>query len=373
MRSQPNKPGKKLPDDVKEILKEIGAPEAAKYEMPPTGPDAVRASLKGQLKSKSVGDLEDILSSEAKMSTLREYCDDWAEFNFNSDLASAVDAYLNTVEPQSSSGWTAHAYPGNKGVWKLSNDDGLTNKCDLLLYLAQCRIALLFAAAPFIDCLSPIDMIRLGLRDPVVPFVKPEGLKEEKILEERYRLIWNISIVDNVIHFWAYNNSNKADLARYIAGEHPPHSMGMGHHDDGIQKLGAAFDRLLAIDGTLVASDAKAFDLSVTREFIYLDGERRFRKVKTQYKGVFGVLTRVISATISSSVLCIDKGLLQLEDFGVTQSGLQVTTTMNSFIRGGGLRLAGAVAAMCQSDDAVHVGTVDYDALTRMGVQTKKS
>jgi hypothetical protein len=371
VRCQPDKQGKRLPDDIKEILKRLGAPNAAKYEMPPTGPEAVRASLKSQLQSKTVGSLREVLDDTSRMEILRDHCQDWAEFHFNPDLAEAVDAYLNTVEQQSSSGWTANAFPGNKGIWKQRSPNGLTNKCDLLLYLVQCRIALLFACSKHIHWLSPIDMIKLGLSDPVLPFVKTEGHKEEKIADQRYRLIWNVSIVDNVIHFWAYNNSNKADLARYIAGEIPPHSMGMGHHDEGIRHLGKSFDEMFKVDGTLAASDAKAFDLSVTREMLYLDGERRFIKAHAPDKLLYGILTQVISATISASVLCIDKGLLQLEDFGVTKSGLQTTTTQNTFIRGCGLRVSGAVKVVCQSDDAVHVGPVDYDFLSRLGVQTK--
>jgi hypothetical protein len=87
------------------------------------------------------------------------------------------------------------------------------------------------------DCtqdLSPMQLVQLGLCDAVKIMIKGDPHKLSKIAEERYRLIFCVSLICNVIARLLFANQNNTEISIW---DQIPSKPGMGLNDSGLRTL----------------------------------------------------------------------------------------------------------------------------------------
>lgn len=331
------------------------------YIIPRDHPDAVLESLKGQLSAHCPRNLEltkEVMDAFGKVVDSYEPCE--RPYIFGAGIHEGVDSILDSLEGDKSAGWADQYRAGKKEVWKTPEGRSIAS------YLVRCRILLRLAwGSVAMGCMTPKQMVRAGLMDPRVPFIKREPTSEKKQRERRWRLIWNCSVIDILVAGITNRKQDKRDIASYQDGKAGFHCVGMGHHDDGIKAVGSVLDRIAAAGGKLTSSDISGWDMGVQRDWIYLDGLRRVRLGPDSQ--IFRELTWCEQAATSAHVLFIGGVLYQILRAGITASGILSTSAQNSFIRSLLELIAGAEDCTSQGDDNVSSGR-STDFLEKNGV-----
>jgi len=324
--------------------------EMQDYIIPRDHPDAVLESLKGQLSTHCARNMEltkDVMQAFDKVASAYEPC----ERSYVSDggIHQGVDTILDSLEGDKSAGWADQYRAGKKEVWKTPEGRSVAS------YLVRCRILLRLAwGSVAMGCMTPKQMVRAGLMDPRVPFIKREPVTVKKQRSRRWRLIWNCSVIDILVAGITNRKQDKKDIASYQDGNAGFHCVGMGHHDDGIRAVGSVLDRIAENGGNLSSSDISGWDMGVQRDWIYLDGLRRVRLGPDSL--VFRELTWCEQAATSAHVLFIGGIVYQILRAGITASGILSTSAQNSFIRSLLELIAGSRDCVSQGDDNVSSG-----------------
>jgi hypothetical protein len=365
-----------LSEEYLEALKSVGVEWHGKkltellegYCMPPSGGSAVKESYIGQCERQKPGNWEKLINVDGFGYKVDEFLGHYPACPPpTADIfGRAIDRYLNTVDATKSAGWSARYRPGAKGAWSTS-DEGR----NLLAYFAGCRLALRFAEGANIAYLSAADLVQYGMKDPMEVFTKLEAHDAKKAASKRWRLIWISSIVDAVCQDIMHRDQNKSDIFAYASGEMDVQAVGIGHHDDGIARIGQAFDRLTAGGRRhMRGTDASGWDLSVSRDAIVFDAEARARRF-TEVDPVAWKLLFAEAMCNSAHIVVLDGELWCSHFFGITASGIPSTSAQNSRIRSITLILCGAEAVISVGDDEVHAGDVDEELLATTGCITK--
>jgi len=362
-----------LPPAYLEALKSLGpkGQEAASkiegYRLPPSAPSDIFDSLAGQCARQTPGNWDTLCAQPLFEQKVEAFCSNYSVTpSFTDTSVSAhVDRYADNADGDKSAGWSARYKAGNKSAWTRSAEGR-----DLLAYLVSCRLALRVAEGPNLHYLSAEDAIRHGLKDPEDCFVKGEAHGPEKAAACRWRLIWITSIVDAALQELSHHAQNKADIVDYSTGRLNVQAIGLGHHDEGITRLGEAFDKI-ADGGSLGGSDASGWDLSVCADLMYFDAERRASRLPK-----VDLLARDIlwaeAAVSARHILAIGSELMTFTNFGVVGSGMPSTSATASPGRVFGLLICGADAGIAATDDAVQRGSVDEALLSTTGVIVKE-
>jgi hypothetical protein len=132
------------------------------------------------------------------------------------------------------------------------------------------RIKLLSKFVPN-DSLTPKDLVRMGLIDPVRIFVKNEPTKQTKLDLKRQRFIASVSIVDNAISKALCSSQNKEEIELW---DRIPCKPGMGLEDSDVEKLLREQEYLIKLFAR-VASDVAHWDFSVQDFDFQLDVDLR--------------------------------------------------------------------------------------------------
>lgn len=355
---------------------------------PPSGRDAVLDSLRAQASLQKRGDWS--LLDDKKFA---EYCDkfpkvptpgigSWHDF----------DKIFSCFDSTKSTGWSGLFKPGPKASWM--NKEGY----NFLIYLVICRWALRMANYKELNNMLPFEMVQRGLIDPRMLFVKSEPHDAKKQKSKKWRLIWNVSIVDAVCQSLVHHDQNKADIRHYQGTTESLTAVGLGHHDSGLAHTMRCFGRLFENGaGTVSDSDASGWDLSVRRDAIMADAVRRIRCAIPDpsdlaasmyahagtgegfdtYQGSFNLHANIdeflwAEALVNSAhVVAIEGQLWEICVFGITASGIPSTGAQNSAMRALLMLLCGATDVLACGDDEVHSGQVDYDLLSSTGCITK--
>jgi len=337
------------------------------YCLPPSGASAILQSYKGQCERQVPGNWDKLFAKPDFQDLFEDFVSKYpATRGLEASPMELIDRYLDGVDCTKSAGWASRYLPGTKGVWA-STTDGR----ERLTYLAMCRFALRIAEGDNLAWITAEDMVIAGCKDPLEIFVKMEAHGKEKAKKNRWRLIWTSSVVDSVCQDVMHHRQNKADIVAYSDGSLNVQAVGLGHHDDGIKRLGEVFDSMSQGTKSLKGSDASGWDLSVSRDAIVFDAERRIRLL-TKAESVARDLLLAEAMTNSAHVLVIGEALWSSDYFGVTATGIPSTSAQNSSIRSFTLRACGADDATAAGDDETHTGDVDPDLLLSTGCLTKE-
>lgn len=233
-----------------------------------------------------------------------------------------------------------------------TNGPLLDNHLDLVVELAYARLMLL-ASDVDLTSATAVQLVQLGVVDPVRLFVKQEPHKKTKIAEKRYRLISSVSVVDQVVERLLFGFQNHLEIDNWFQ---IPSKPGMGLS---LEKQA----RILFSDLSMkhqrcpaACADISGFDWSVQEwEFEaekymrlklmepYLEGnERLYRAVQNRF------------LAFSLSVFQLSDGTLIAQEVpGVMKSGSFLTSAMNSRVRCLMAELIGAPWCIAMGDDSV--------------------
>ena len=228
--------------------------------------------------------------------------------------------------------------------------------------------------------LSPAELVREGLCDPIRVFVKGEPHKQSKLDEGRYRLIMSVSLVDQLVARVLFQNQNKREIALWRV---VPSKPGFGLSTD---EQVAEFMQILSAQAGLtpselitewrahmIATDCSGFDWSVSDWLLEDDMEVRNRLTLD-----LNEITRRLRAAwlhcISNSVLCLSDGTLLAQRVpGVQKSGSYNTSSSNSRIRVMAAYHCGADWAMAMGDDALESACSNLERYKSLGFKVEES
>lgn len=165
--------------------------------------------------------------------------------NWNLDqLEPWIETLVDTLNLDSSPGWP----------WMdldTTNYDLVVNNRDLIVSSVCKRIRKLSSSSlsryeSFLD--GRVDLVRL--------FVKQEPHPTRKIVSKRWRLIFSVSVVDQLVERALYYNQCKSEIDRW---EHIPSKPGIGFGDLSMDSINSSVELLLPV----VDTDMSGWDMNV--------------------------------------------------------------------------------------------------------------
>lgn len=172
---------------------------------------------------------------------------------------------------------------------------------------------------------GPVDLVRRGLVDVVRLFVKQEPHKRAKIETGRFRLIMNISLLDQMVERVLYQSFSKDEISRW---DSIPSKPGMGSADEGIEILARNLENLSA-RGALLDTDISAWDWQRKWWVSFVTVTTHLLQA-----GLFGQYAEMCYARevcASAQVFATSAGeLFVTRTFGIMSSGRFVTSFFNS-------------------------------------------
>jgi hypothetical protein len=200
-----------------------------------------------------------------------------------------------------------------------------------------------------IDGLTASELLAQGFCDPVRTFVKGEPHSKKKVKQGRWRLIFAVSLVDQVIERLMCSRQNNAEIDGWIKC---PSAPGLSlQTDDDLRTIREHVVKL-AEGKALAEADVTGWDWSVKEWELVLDGEMRIRL--GDMRGPAAQVMRARALCASRSVYCMPDGkLLCHVDGGVQISGSYNTSSTNSRLRVAIAFLSGASWAFAMGDDCL--------------------
>jgi hypothetical protein len=202
-----------------------------------------------------------------------------------------------------------------------------------------------------------VDLIRI--------FVKQEPHKKAKIEAKRWRLIWSISLVDQLVERFLWTSQTKREISCW---ESIPSKPGMGSSDEQIESLakqvaGLRCAKIGGVSGSLVDRDVVASDMEVAEwmlftslvscllEYDYPVDSDFWRLHFARHKLGCRPLIVLSNGTIYETLLS-----------GLMLSGRYVTSFLNSRVYVLCSTLRGE-EAMCMGDDTIESNVTDMTEL----------
>jgi len=350
---------------LKEHVPEYAA-KAASYVWPPQGYRAVEDSMQAQAKEQKRSSLEG-LDSDRWIQFLEKN----TPFHYWAPVFSKYRSFwmrmADGMDKDKSSGWTKEYKAGPKRAI-LEDPEQLQAVYNITLL----RLGMIVCCGyRMVASMSPMEIVERGLGDPSVVSVKAEAHADAKAQRKAWRLIWAQSLVDSFVRLTTSYYGNKQDMICYKNGSINSLMGGLGHHDDGIKRIGTVIDWLAGDANDKVRDrDTAGWDLGVTRDAIMLVAARRadaawlhHDDMCTSERGPSDDLKRSIQELImcngalsSAHVLAVGSSLYESCRFGQTDTGTVDTTAQNTFICAATAHNAGADRVACVGDDLMFAG-----------------
>nr|BDG82425.1 RNA-dependent RNA polymerase P1-P2 protein [Cynanchum yellow mottle-associated virus] len=230
------------------------------------------------------------------------------------------------------------------------------------------------------ETLSPEELVKEGLCDPVRLFVKREPHKLSKLIEGRYRLIMSISLVDQLVARILFQDQNKLEIALWRA---IPSKPGFGLSTDEqitdfvsclSKQCGVSPEELIpSWEKFIVPTDCSGFDWSVSEWMLKDEMEVRNRLTRNATP----LLRRLRACWLKclcNSVLALTDGTMLAQVVpGVQKSGSYNTSSSNSRIRVMAAYHTGASWAMAMGDDALESPDGDLSVYKELGFKVEVS
>jgi hypothetical protein len=195
--------------------------------------------------------------------------------------------------------------------------------------------------------MSPEQLVLFGLADPVRVFVKKEPHSNRKIKSGRWRLIFAVSIVDQIIERLLCSKQNKTEILNW---ETIPSAPGLSLSSD--EKLRVIYQRMVNEGTDMAEADVTGWDWSVKDWQLMHEAEMRIKLGNMSETAAHLVRARFVC--MSRSVYSFPDGEMRvLNTPGVMKSGCYNTSASNSRLRNLIARLIGASWAFTMGDDCV--------------------
>lgn len=253
-----------------------------------------------------------------------------------------------------------------------SNRDLLSGHTEFVI---QCVLDRLFkmCSFDFSQNYTPIDLIKHGYIDAMKLFIKLEPHKINKLNENRERLIFSMSLIDNIINILLANNQNKMEIMFYLS---TPSQAGLSLTDEGVTRFLSTIPDL----EELLETDIAGWDFTLKPWEFQLDLDRR-ADLNDGHNTLWYHLLKVQYYCIQNKVFIISNGDMYAQVLpGIMPSGFNSTTSTNSAIRAGNHYLLAALMkfkAWCKTmgDDSLEKNRPGLSELytTYLGKTVKSS
>jgi len=196
---------------------------------------------------------------------------------------------------------------------------------------------------------KPVDLVKMGMCDPVRLFVKDEPHSKRKRLENRWRLISGVSLIDQLVERLLFSGQNKLEIATWMTH---PSAPGLGLSDDNqLRELYLRVKGLIG-SGRAAEADVTGFDWSVKAWELMLDAEIRCDLMSASALTRRLIMNRV--HCLCNTVYSLPSGKMLAQTIpGVQLSGSFNTSSTNSRIRVMIAFAIGALWAIAMGDDCV--------------------
>ncbi len=178
--------------------------------------------------------------------------------------------------------------------------------------------------------LQPQHLVRLGLCDPCKVFVKNEPHKRKKLLEGVQRLIFSVSLIDNVIARILHSNQNREEILNWKI---IPPSAGLGLDDPGLAAIHEAITNMELRCNGLMSSDVSGWDFSVQSWELEADLQRRIALNGSSGTDWERIATAHLYCMSRKVFVLSDGSMYQQLLPGLMPSGWYLTASTNSNIR----------------------------------------
>lgn len=198
--------------------------------------------------------------------------------------------------------------------------------------------------------LSPVELVKAGLCDPVRVFVKQEPHTKAKVNSRRFRLICSISVVDQIVERVLCAEQNNEEILLWGSLASCP---GMGLTLD--VQTDQLWDNVqeAAKHCSITSSDLSSFDWTVQEFELKGDAESRIQLANAEGT-LFAIALRNRTMCLCNKVFALSDGRLyaQLRP-GVQASGSYTTSSTNSRVRVAAGFYAGSDWVKAMGDDAL--------------------
>jgi hypothetical protein len=199
------------------------------------------------------------------------------------------------------------------------------------------------------DLYGPVELVRMNACDPVRVFVKGEPHSTKKVEQGRWRLIFAVSIVDQIIERLLCSSQNREEIRLW---DKCPSAPGLSLSSD--LSLKQLYDIVMELkgEGKMAEADVTGWDWSVKEWELLEDAVMRAHLGNFTKMSAKALFNRQVCA--SRTVYAMPDGKLRtLTGDGVLISGCYNTSSTNSRLRVLVAYLVGALWAKAMGDDCV--------------------
>lgn len=247
---------------------------------------------------------------------------------------------------------------------------GNTNEQVLLAYrqeiidTVKSRLSLIMKT-PYLTVrsLTPQERVQKGFCDPIRIFVKQEMHSAKKVKAGRFRLIFSVSLVDQIVERLLYGKRNSFEIQHC---DQIPSKPGMGLHDEGIRNLRDYVSTARSFydeggddldDWEIVGTDVECWDWTCPGSFFDQSAEYYIRAQDVEYDPEYAEYRNAIwneHELKSLQVCCLSDGVMLVPLVrGIQKSGQYKTGASNSHGREILAVEMGSKWAMAMGDDDV--------------------
>jgi len=176
----------------------------------------------------------------------------------------------------------------------------------------------------------PTDLVRMGVIDPVKIFVKNEPHKTTKLSEDRVRLIYSVSLIDNLIGSLLFDAQNKREIEEW---DSIPSQPGIGFSDEKIEQFLHAVKEHFKTLYKIKENDIQGWDFSMKPPDFDLDLFRR-ALLNNGFKTNWYKVSKAYYFVIQFKVFVLSDGTCFAQVYlGIMPSGWNNTASTNSAVR----------------------------------------
>lgn len=170
--------------------------------------------------------------------------------------------------------------------------------------------------------MSPEELVKKGVCDPIKIFIKKEPHSLKKVVSGMYRIIASVSLVDQLVCRMISTRQNKVEIMNWTTCPSKP---GMGLNDEGMQRIAATAQNILD-HGSIMETDVSSWDWTVQDWELRMDAEARAKLCGAKEGSTVYKLLMVHAHVVSNSVYTDSDGNM----FAQTVSGGQLSGDYNT-------------------------------------------
>lgn len=199
-----------------------------------------------------------------------------------------------------------------------------------LVVLAEARLKLLMDVDhEILRKMSAIELVDAYLVDAVRVFVKQEPHSNEKILQQRMRLISSRGVVDQLVERFLFGRYQNWCISRW---RDIPQKPGMGHADDHLKSIWQEVQLQILKGMKPSGTDVSGWDVSMTGEYMDLGTEVPIKLMEPPLVVVNAMKNQTLC--MYRSLWCLSNGHLYVQFYdGIMKSGSFRTAELNSTVR----------------------------------------